>query len=103
VLSSSFIAVVSMRGLISTGTGFRSYAGDRRHPSWPRRENRDYEDGRRMEIRTSPRPSGSRLCRDGTDMFEAANGDQEWTDNNAAYCGSCGHGGTVSYAAVLTR
>jgi len=37
-----------------------------------------------------------RLCLDGTDIFEAANSDQEWTDNSAAYCGSCGHGGTVA-------
>lgn len=37
-----------------------------------------------------------RLCRDGTDIFEAANGDQEWTDNSATYCGGCGEGGTVA-------
>lgn len=37
-----------------------------------------------------------RLCKDGTDMYEAANSDQEWTANSAAYCGSCGHGGTVA-------
>jgi hypothetical protein len=42
-----------------------------------------------------------RLCRDGTDMFEAANGDQEWTDNNAAYCGTCGHGGTVASFTII--
>ena len=37
-----------------------------------------------------------RLCLDGTDMYEPANSDQEWTDDSAAYCGSCGHGGTVA-------
>jgi hypothetical protein len=37
-----------------------------------------------------------RLCEDGTDVYEAANSGQEWTDNSAAYCGSCGHGGNVS-------
>ena len=37
-----------------------------------------------------------RLCQDGTDIFEAANGDQEWTDTSAAYCGSCDHAGTVA-------
>jgi hypothetical protein len=37
-----------------------------------------------------------RLCHNGTDIFEAANGDQEWTDNSATHCGSCGLSGTVA-------
>jgi len=37
-----------------------------------------------------------RLCRDGTDVFEAANGDQEWTKTSAAYCAGCGQTGTVA-------
>jgi hypothetical protein len=28
-----------------------------------------------------------RLCEDGTVIYEAANGDQEWTDNSAAFRG----------------
>ena len=34
VLSSSVIAVTSTLGLMSMGTGFRSYAGERRQPSF---------------------------------------------------------------------
>ena len=37
-----------------------------------------------------------RLCRDGTDIFAAANGDHEWTDTSAAHCIRCGHAGTVA-------
>jgi len=37
-----------------------------------------------------------RLCRNGTDVFEAANGDHEWSDTSAAYCAGCGQHGTVS-------
>lgn len=37
-----------------------------------------------------------RLCPDGTDIYEADNGDQEWTDSSSAHCGSCGHDGTVA-------
>ena len=37
-----------------------------------------------------------RLCEDGTDIYESHNGDQEWTDNSAAHCASCGHTGTVA-------
>ena len=37
-----------------------------------------------------------RLCRSGTDIFAAANGDHEWTDSSAAHCCSCGHAGTVA-------
>jgi hypothetical protein len=37
-----------------------------------------------------------RLCRDGTDVFAADNGDHEWTDTSAAHCGGCLHAGTVA-------
>lgn len=37
-----------------------------------------------------------RLCRDGTDVTEAENGDHEWTDTSAASCASCGQHGTVA-------
>ena len=37
-----------------------------------------------------------RLCRDGTDVFAAANGDHEWTDHSGAKCCACGFGGNVS-------
>jgi len=37
-----------------------------------------------------------RLCPDGTDIFEAQNGDHEWEDASAAKCCSCGHDGVVS-------
>jgi hypothetical protein len=37
-----------------------------------------------------------RLCRDGTDPYEAANQDHEWTDTSAAYCENCDHCGTVA-------
>jgi len=44
-----------------------------------------------------------RLCHDGTDIHEAANTGQEWTDNSSAYCGACGHGGTVaSFTKIVT-
>lgn len=36
-----------------------------------------------------------RLCRDGTDVTAAANGDHEWDDSHAAVCCACGHAGTV--------
>lgn len=36
-----------------------------------------------------------RLCRDGTDVTETANGDHEWNNDSAASCHSCGHAGTV--------
>lgn len=36
-----------------------------------------------------------RLCPDGTDVFAAANGDHEWTDDSAASCTACGHHGKV--------
>jgi hypothetical protein len=37
-----------------------------------------------------------RLCDDGTDIFEAHNGDHLWDDTSAAECCACGHGGTVA-------
>jgi len=37
-----------------------------------------------------------RLCRDGTDVFAAANGDHEWDDNSAAHCRACHHSATVA-------
>jgi hypothetical protein len=36
-----------------------------------------------------------RLSSDGTDPYEAKNQDHEWGDDNAAWCGSCDHTGTV--------
>jgi hypothetical protein len=36
-----------------------------------------------------------RLCRDGTDVTEAANGDHEWEPGSLAACNSCGHSATV--------
>lgn len=36
-----------------------------------------------------------RLCSDGTDFTQAANGDQEWLDGSLAICNSCGHAATV--------
>jgi hypothetical protein len=36
-----------------------------------------------------------RLCRDGTDIFEAHNGDHEWSDHSEAQCCACGQTGTV--------
>jgi hypothetical protein len=37
-----------------------------------------------------------RLCHDGTDVTEAANGDHEWGDHSASVCGSCGHHGDAA-------
>jgi hypothetical protein len=37
-----------------------------------------------------------RLCRDGTDVTSAANGDHEWSDYSGAKCCACGHGGNVA-------
>jgi len=37
-----------------------------------------------------------RLCPDGTDVYEAANGDHEWSEASAAYCAHCGQHGTVA-------
>jgi RecJ-like exonuclease len=37
-----------------------------------------------------------RLCLDGTDISEAANGDHEWNDHDDAVCGTCGHRGDVA-------
>ena len=36
-----------------------------------------------------------RLCPDGTDIFEAHNGDHTWDDDSAAVCCACGHNGTA--------
>jgi hypothetical protein len=36
-----------------------------------------------------------RLCHDGTDIFEAHNGDHTWDDDSDAQCCACGHTGTV--------
>ena len=36
-----------------------------------------------------------RLCHNGTDIFEAHNGDHEWSDGSDAQCCACGHTGTV--------
>jgi hypothetical protein len=36
-----------------------------------------------------------RLCRDGTDVTTAANGDHEWDNDSAAVCCGCGHSGLV--------
>jgi len=37
-----------------------------------------------------------RLCRDGTDILSAANGDHEWDDGSPAVCHACGHCATVA-------
>lgn len=36
-----------------------------------------------------------RLCSDGTDVMQAANGDHEWETGSLAACHSCGHSATV--------
>jgi len=36
-----------------------------------------------------------RLCIDGTDITEAANGDHEWDGDSSALCNACGYAGTV--------
>jgi hypothetical protein len=36
-----------------------------------------------------------RLCRDGTDPFEAHNGDHEWSDESPTVCCGCGYAATV--------
>ncbi len=37
-----------------------------------------------------------RLCPDGTDVTQAANGDHEWEDSSPVKCCACGHDGTVA-------
>jgi hypothetical protein len=37
-----------------------------------------------------------RLCPDGTDVMQGANGDHEWSNHSGAACAACGHAGTVS-------
>lgn len=37
-----------------------------------------------------------RLCPDGTDVYEAENGDHEWSGDSTAKCCSCDHVGTVA-------
>jgi hypothetical protein len=37
-----------------------------------------------------------RLCRDGTDPYEAANQHHEWDEHNNAVCRTCGHDGDVA-------
>jgi hypothetical protein len=37
-----------------------------------------------------------RLCPDGTDPYDAENGDHEWCDASAALCNACLHEGTVA-------
>jgi hypothetical protein len=36
-----------------------------------------------------------RLCRDGTDIMAASNGDHEWDDDSAAVCCACDYAGKV--------
>ena len=36
-----------------------------------------------------------RLCRDGTDVTQAANGDHEWEQGSLAVCQACGYSATV--------
>ena len=37
-----------------------------------------------------------RLLPDGSDPYEAKNQDHEWRNDSPAFCGSCGHLGTVA-------
>jgi hypothetical protein len=37
-----------------------------------------------------------RLCPDGSDVTQAANGDHEWSNQSGAVCASCGHPGNVN-------
>jgi len=37
-----------------------------------------------------------RLCPDGTDLTAAHDGNHEWQNDSAAYCGACGHDATVA-------
>jgi len=44
--------------------------------------------------------TGAMLTPDGTDIFEAANGDHEWDDESALACHSCGWNGQVKEAHI---
>lgn len=37
-----------------------------------------------------------RLCPDGTDVTQAANGDHEWSNQSGAACAACGHASKVT-------
>ena len=37
-----------------------------------------------------------RLCPDGSDVTQAANGDHEWSNNSGAVCQACGHSGNAA-------
>jgi len=36
-----------------------------------------------------------RLCHDGTSIFDAHNGDHEWSDDSPAFCCACDYAGTA--------